>query len=258
MRALLEAVARRRCGSRCSPAFFGLMGGGVFGLPRVPTDRWGGLPLTIMLATFGIVLRLPALGAGGARPALDAAGDPHPVRDLRRADPRRAADLGAVHGARSCSRCSCRWASRPTCCCACWSASRCSRRPTWPRSCAAACRRSRRGRSRRPTSLGLTYWQTQRKIVLPQALAIVVPGIMNSFIAIFKDTSLVTIVSLYELTGALGTRAQLGRQLAAVQDRGLPLHRADLLRLLLRDVALQPVGREAARRAARRAREPRP
>jgi len=32
----------------------------------------------------------------------------------------------------------------------------------------------------------------------------VVPGIMNNFIAIFKDTSLVTIVSLYELTGALG------------------------------------------------------
>ncbi len=52
-------------------------------------------------------------------------------------------------------------------------------------------------------SLGLSYWQTQRKIVLPQALAMVVPGIMNIFIGIFKDTSLVTIVSLYELTGAL-------------------------------------------------------
>jgi general L-amino acid transport system permease protein len=32
----------------------------------------------------------------------------------------------------------------------------------------------------------------------------VVPGIMNNFISIFKDTSLVTIVSLYELTGAMG------------------------------------------------------
>ncbi|HTS40645.1 MAG TPA: amino acid ABC transporter permease, partial [Xanthobacteraceae bacterium] len=52
-------------------------------------------------------------------------------------------------------------------------------------------------------TLGLGYWQTQRKIVLPQALAIVLPGIMNNFIAIFKDTSLVTIVSLYELTGSL-------------------------------------------------------
>ena len=52
--------------------------------------------------------------------------------------------------------------------------------------------------------LGLGYWQTQRKIVLPQALAMVVPGIMNNFISLFKDTSLVTIVSLYELTGSLG------------------------------------------------------
>ncbi|MFN3440636.1 MAG: amino acid ABC transporter permease, partial [Acidovorax sp.] len=52
-------------------------------------------------------------------------------------------------------------------------------------------------------TLGLSYWQTQRKIVLPQALAMVVPSMMNNFISVFKDTSLVTIVSLYELTGAL-------------------------------------------------------
>ena len=52
-------------------------------------------------------------------------------------------------------------------------------------------------------SLGLGYWQTQRLIVLPQALSMVVPSIMNTFISLFKDTSLVTIVSLYELTGAL-------------------------------------------------------
>ena len=51
--------------------------------------------------------------------------------------------------------------------------------------------------------MGLTYWQTQRKIVLPQALRMVVPSIMNSFISTFKDTSLVTIVSLYDLTGSL-------------------------------------------------------
>ena len=50
------------------PAFFVLMGGGWFGLDAVSTDQWGGLPLTIMLATFGIVLAYPisivvALGA---------------------------------------------------------------------------------------------------------------------------------------------------------------------------------------------------
>jgi general L-amino acid transport system permease protein len=52
-------------------------------------------------------------------------------------------------------------------------------------------------------ALGLSYWQTQRKIMLPQALRKVVPALVNSFIGTFKDTSLVTIVSLYELTGAL-------------------------------------------------------
>jgi len=52
-------------------------------------------------------------------------------------------------------------------------------------------------------ALGLTYWQITRKIVLPQALRLVVPAIVNSFISTFKDTSLVTIVSLYDLTGAL-------------------------------------------------------
>ena len=60
------------------------------------------------------------------------------------------------------------------------------------------------GQTEAAASLGLSYWQTQRRIVLPQALATVVPGLMNNFIAIFKDTSLVTIVSLYELTGSLG------------------------------------------------------
>ena len=48
------------------------------------------------------------------------------------------------------------------------------------------------------------YFQALRLVVLPQALGAVVPGLMNSFISIFKDSSLITIVSLYELTGSLG------------------------------------------------------
>jgi general L-amino acid transport system permease protein len=59
-----------------------------------------------------------------------------------------------------------------------------------------------RGQVEAAASLGLSYWQTTRK-VLPQALRLVVPAIMNTFIGTFKDTSLVTIVSLYDLTGAL-------------------------------------------------------
>ncbi|WP_254067850.1 amino acid ABC transporter permease [Burkholderia sp. L27(2015)] len=52
-------------------------------------------------------------------------------------------------------------------------------------------------------SLGLSSWQITRKIVVPQALRLVVPAIVNIFIGTFKDTSLVSIVSLYDLTGAL-------------------------------------------------------
>jgi len=52
-------------------------------------------------------------------------------------------------------------------------------------------------------SLGLGYWKTHGLVLLPQALQAVLPSIVNSFIGNFKDCSLVTIVSLYELTGAL-------------------------------------------------------
>ena len=58
-----------------------------------------------------------------------------------------------------------------------------------------------RGQYEAARALGLTYWQTQRHIVLPQALALVVPGIVNTFIGLFKDTSLVLIIGLFDLLG---------------------------------------------------------
>ena len=51
-------------------------------------------------------------------------------------------------------------------------------------------------------ALGLSYFQRTRLIVLPQALAMVIPPLVNSFISMFKDTSLVLIVSLFDLLGA--------------------------------------------------------
>lgn len=53
------------------------------------------------------------------------------------------------------------------------------------------------------SALGLGYWQTMGHIVLPQALVLVIPGIVNSFIALFKDTTLVLIVSIFDLLGQL-------------------------------------------------------
>ena len=47
-------------------------------------------------------------------------------------------------------------------------------------------------------SLGLNYWQMMALIILPQALRIVIPGIVNSFISLFKDTSLVAIVGIFD------------------------------------------------------------
>lgn len=49
-------------------------------------------------------------------------------------------------------------------------------------------------------SLGLTRWQTARHVILPQALRIVIPPMGNEFIAILKDTSLLSILSIRDLT----------------------------------------------------------
>ena len=47
-------------------------------------------------------------------------------------------------------------------------------------------------------ALGLDYWQSQRLIIMPQALKVSIPGIVSSFIGLFKDTTLVTFVGLAE------------------------------------------------------------
>lgn len=51
-------------------------------------------------------------------------------------------------------------------------------------------------------ALGLGYWKSMRLIVLPQALTYVIPGIVNTFIGLFKDTTLVAIIGLFDLLGA--------------------------------------------------------
>ena len=50
-------------------------------------------------------------------------------------------------------------------------------------------------------SLGLNYWQAQRLIIMPQALKIAIPGIVSTFIGVFKDTTLVSIIGLLDPLG---------------------------------------------------------
>jgi general L-amino acid transport system permease protein len=60
-----------------------------------------------------------------------------------------------------------------------------------------------RGQYEAAHALGLSYWQAQRKIILPQAITVAIPAIVNIFIGLFKDTSLVAIVSLTDLLLAM-------------------------------------------------------
>lgn len=183
--------------------FFVLMGGGVLGLSSVSTDRWGGLPLTISLATLSMVFAFPisVLVALGRRSNLPA------IRtfcviyvELIRGVPLisvlfMASFMFPLFMPQGVSiDVLLRVLVGITLFAAAYLAE----------IVRGGLQAIPKGQVEAAESLGMSYWQTQRKIVLPQALALVVPGIMNSFISIFKDTSLVTIVSLYELTGAHG------------------------------------------------------
>ncbi len=58
-----------------------------------------------------------------------------------------------------------------------------------------------RGQYEGADSLGLDYWQSMRFVVLPQALKISIPGIVNTFIGLFKDTTLVVFIGLLDPIG---------------------------------------------------------
>ncbi len=184
-------------------AFFVLMRGGWFGLTEVTTDQWGGLPLTIMLATLSIVFAFPlavlvALGRRSDLPAIRTFCTIYV--ELVRGVPLISVlfmasfmfPLFMPQGVTI--DVLLRVLVGITLFAAAYMAE----------VIRGGLQAIPNGQVEAAQSLGMSYWQTQGKIVLPQALALVVPGIMNNFISIFKDTSLVTIVSLYELTGSTG------------------------------------------------------
>jgi general L-amino acid transport system permease protein len=60
-----------------------------------------------------------------------------------------------------------------------------------------------RGQFEGAMALGLGYWRAMGFVILPQALRLVIPGMVNSFISLFKDTTLVLIVGIFDLLGQL-------------------------------------------------------
>lgn len=183
-------------------AFFVLMYGGVFGLSVVETERWGGFPLTLMLSTLSLVIAFPlsilvALGRRSHMPFIRTICVVYV--ELIRGVPLISVlfmasfmfPLFMPHGMTI--DVLIRVLVGFTLFTAAYLAE----------VVRGGLQALPKGQIEAAQSLGLTYWQTTRKIVLPQALRLVVPAIMNTFIGAFKDTSLVTIVSMYDLTGAL-------------------------------------------------------
>jgi general L-amino acid transport system permease protein len=182
--------------------FFVLMTGGVFGLAKIGTDLWGGLPLTVILTLVGIVASTPigvalALARRSSLALLRtlAVGYIELVRGLPlitvlfvaafifplllpagvRLDPfwRVAAGIVIFQAAYMAETVRGGLQTLP------------------------------RGQLDAGLSLGMRWWQLQRNVVLPQALVAVIPAFVNNVLSTFMDTSLVTVVSMYDLTGSL-------------------------------------------------------
>ncbi len=63
------------------------------------------------------------------------------------------------------------------------------------------------GQTEAALALGMSRWQALRTVVLPQALRVVIPPVTNDFIAMFKDSSIVSVITMVELTKAFGMLA---------------------------------------------------
>jgi general L-amino acid transport system permease protein len=182
--------------------FFVLMRGGVLGLGAVETSRWGGLPLTLMLSTFSLMVAFPlavlvALGRQSKLPAIRTLCVMYV--ELIRGVPL----ISVLFMASFMFPLFMPQGTTIDVLLRVFVGMTLFSAAYLAEVVRGGLQALPRGQIEAAQSLGLNYWQTQRKIVLPQALRMVVPAIVNTFIGAFKDTSLVTIVSLYDLTGAL-------------------------------------------------------
>ena len=179
--------------------FGGLMWGGVFGLPYVPDDQWGGLPVTLILATLGLAAGFPlAIGLallrhsrhGGIGKALAVA-----YIELTRSVPLLAVlflasvmiplflpqgmDLSKL--------------LRVFIAFALFTAAYLAEVVR------GGLQSIPKGQFEAAAALGLSPFVTTTRVVLPQALATVLPALVNVFIAFFKATSIVVVVGIFDL-----------------------------------------------------------
>ncbi len=175
-----------------------LMWGGLFGLSFVPTDLWGGLPLTLILAGVGMIGSFPlaillALGRRSEMPAI------------------RSVCVGFIEFVRGVPLISVLFMASvmfPLFLPEGVTINKLLRALVGITLFTAAylaeavrggLQAVPRGQYEAADALGLGYWRKTLLIVLPQALKIAIPPLVNQFISMFKDTSLVIIIGLFDL-----------------------------------------------------------
>jgi general L-amino acid transport system permease protein len=175
-----------------------LMYGGVFGMPVVETDQWSGLPLTFMLALFGMVAAYPlgvflALGRRSKMPA---------IKTLC------VIYIEMIRGVPLISLLFMSSVMFPLFLPEGVTIDKVLRAQVAIIMFTAAyiaevvrggLQAMPRGQFEAADSLGLNYNQTMRLIILPQALKIVIPPSLGILLSAFKDTSLVVIIALYDV-----------------------------------------------------------
>ncbi len=179
-----------------------LMWGGIFGLTNVETALWSGLPLTLILAVVGMAFGFPfgvllALGRRSELPAV------------------RAICIGYIELVRGVPLITVLFMASvmlPLFLPSGFTVDKLLRAQIAFVLFAAAylaevvrggLQAIPKGQTEAADALGLGYWQRTRLIILPQALALVIPPLVNTFIGAFKDTSLVIIIGLFDLLGTV-------------------------------------------------------
>ncbi len=177
-----------------------LMWGGILGMSYVETDLWNGLPLTLILAVVGMALAFPLaiLLALGRRSELPA------VRAIC------VAYIELIRGVPLITVLFMASVMLPLFLPTGMTIDKLLRAQVAFILFAAAylaevvrggLQAIPKGQIEAADALGLGYWQRTRLIVLPQALALVIPPLVNTFIGTFKDTSLVIVIGLFDLLG---------------------------------------------------------
>ncbi len=179
-----------------------LMWGGVLGLTWVPQDLWGGLPITLILATFGLALAFPLaiLVALGRRSENLPA-----VRylcvlyvELIRGVPL----ITLLFMASVMFPLFMPQGINPDLLLRAQAAFVLFAAAYLAEVIRGGLQALPKGQYEAADALGLSYWRKTGLIILPQALRLVIPPLVNTFIAFFKDTSLVLIIGLFDLLTA--------------------------------------------------------